>query len=151
MYSPPARTGERRSRVWGVLILVALMIGGYYYAQSEKEASETARLRFEQYLQAGDFTSAGQVLSALRRDYAWVKDAKLRLAVAQERVRVIEEAKELIRHGEYDQAISLLLEISQSMDTLELLREARYSAAQTALAEERWRDALGACLSKPVL
>lgn len=143
MYSPPARTGERRSRVWWVLILAALMIGGYYYAQSEKEASETARQSFEQYLQVGDLTSAEQVLSALRREYAWVRDAKLRLAVAQDRVRVIEEAEDLIRQGKYNQAIPLLLEISQSMDTAKLLREARYGAAQAAIEEGNWREALG--------
>jgi len=85
------------------------MIGGYYYAQSQEEAYETARQNFEQYLQAGDFSSAEQVLRALGRDDAWVRNARLRLAVAQDRVRVIEEAKELIRQGQYDQAISLLL------------------------------------------
>lgn len=146
MYAPPpVPTGEqrwfRRPRVWASLVLVALVAGYFYYAHVTIQATEAARQNFEQFLAAEDFDSAEKTLATLRRETAWTKDAKLRLAVARDQAARYEKAEALMGQGEYTEALTLLSELPGYKSAGDLANEARYQLAQAAISEENWRVA----------
>lgn len=147
-----AETEAKRPSFWrspGFLILLLVAVVGIatYWAQNslDQRAAQAIAIqaRFEEHLAAEDFKAAVADLGEyVTKTDPWHAQATKRLETAEARSNVYLKAKAHLDAREWDEGIRTLKEISGHKDADNLLKLARFSAAQGEAAAKKWRETL---------